>query len=374
MAGIYIHIPFCKSKCYYCDFYSCSEETDFSKYLSILKKELEDRRYFVAEEIRTIYFGGGTPSLLSAQQFHDIFEVINKYYKLAHFTEITLEANPDDLSSKYLRDLSKLPFNRLSIGAQSFDNHQLKTLNRRHNIDTVRQSVNDAQKNGFSNISIDIIYGLPNSSTSDLKKELEKLSELNVQHISAYLLTIEENTVFSKLKKKGIISELSEDECFNQYMTIVEWAEKNNFIQYEISNFGKLGRFSMHNSSYWQRIPYLGVGPAAHSYNRIVRRWNVPDLKQYYRYEELEGKIYLEEILTPKDNFNDLILLSLRTTFGLDVSVVESEFGSVNAKRLLNVASKYVESGDVIIVDNVVKLTPKGLFLSDAIIREIFLE
>jgi len=373
MAGLYIHIPFCLSKCYYCDFYSHVGEPDFSLFLNVLKKELEVRKYYLNEELSTIYFGGGTPSLLTAGQLSEIFDTIYKHYKVDSSVEITLEANPDDLSDRYLKELKQLPINRLSIGAQTFDDSILMALRRRHDEDDIKRSVLKAQNIGFSNISLDIIYCLPNFTVKDLKAELRKIEELNIQHLSAYHLTIEKNTVFYTLLNKRIIKEVDEEESYAQYNTIIEWADRNNFIQYEVSNFGKIGRFSRHNSNYWRRVPYIGVGPSAHSYNGYIRRWNVSDLKEYLRFEELNGKIYQEEILSENDKFNDFILLSLRTSWGIDLDQLKSEFGHEKMQHVVSILKKYIETEHAVITDNIAKLTPEGLFISDKIISEIFI-
>jgi oxygen-independent coproporphyrinogen-3 oxidase len=372
MSGIYIHIPFCKSRCYYCDFFSCTEVTAIDRYVDVLKTEIRDRKNYLNIPVETIYFGGGTPSLLNSKHISDLLETINDNFEVVENPEITFEANPDDLSTRYLKELARTSVNRLSIGIQSLDSYFLKLMNRRHTEEQALTCIEHAQRFGFDNISIDIIYGIPWLTTKELLTTLQKIGSLRIQHLSAYHITYEENTVFDTLKTKGFITPISDDESYAQYMSIVEWATNNNFIHYEISNFGKLGRFSKHNSNYWKQIPYLGIGAAAHSYSIESRRWNVESLHEYLKYEERKGIIYKEEQLTKTDRFNELLLTSLRTSWGIDIEKIRAEFGPEQANLIHSIAERYEKSGYLTIEKNTAILTDKGFFISDKIISEMF--
>ncbi len=372
MSGIYIHIPFCKSRCYYCDFYSCTDVSAIDRYVDVLKTEINDRKNYLDLPVETIYFGGGTPSLLSAKHVTEIIELINNNFDVVQNPEITFEANPDDLTTRYLKELARTPVNRLSVGIQSLDSYFLKLMNRRHTENQALTCIEQAQRFGFDNISIDIIYGIPWLTTKELLTTLQKIGSLRIQHLSAYHITYEENTVFYTLRNKGYITPISDDESYGQYMSIVEWSTKNNFIHYEISNFGKLGRFSKHNSNYWKQMPYLGVGAAAHSFNIASRRWNVENLHEYLKYKECKGNIYKEEHLTKVDRFNELLLTSLRTSWGVDIEKIRTEFGHERANIIHSIAERYEKSGYITIEQNTAILTDKGFFISDKIISEMF--
>jgi oxygen-independent coproporphyrinogen-3 oxidase len=372
MSGIYIHIPFCKSRCYYCDFYSCTEVTSIDKYVEVVKTEIRDRKEYLNAPVETVYFGGGTPSLLSSKHISEILEVIKENFNLIPNPEITFEANPDDLSTRYLKELARTDVNRLSIGIQSLDSYFLKLMNRRHTEEQALTCVEHAQRFGFDNISIDIIYGIPWLTTKELLTTLQKIGSLRIQHLSAYHITYEENTVFDTLKSRGFITPISDDESYNQYMSVVDWATKNNFIHYEISNFGKLGRFSKHNSNYWKQMSYLGVGAAAHSYNIHSRRWNVGNLHEYLKYKESNGKIFEEEKLSKTDRFNELLLTSLRTSWGIDIEKIREEFGHEKAQIIHSIAERYEKAGYITFEKNTAILTDKGFFIYDNIISDMF--
>lgn len=310
--------------------------------------------------------------MLSSKHISEILETINDNFEVVENPEITFEANPDDLSTRYLKELARISVNRLSIGIQSLDSYFLKLMNRRHTEEQALTCIEHAQRFGFDNISIDIIYGIPWLTTKELLTTLQKIGSLRIQHLSAYHITYEENTVFDTLKTKGFITPISDDESYAQYMSIVEWATKNNFIHYEISNFGKLGRFSKHNSNYWKQMPYLGIGTAAHSYNIGSRRWNVESLHEYLKYGERHGKIYKEEQLTKNDRFNELLLTSLRTSWGIDIEKIRQEFGHDQANLIHSIAERYEKSGYLTIEKNTAILTDKGFFISDKIISEMF--
>ena len=372
MSGIYIHIPFCKSRCYYCDFFSCIELSKIEKYVKTIQFELIDRKTYISNTIDSIYIGGGTPSVLSIDNISAILDTISKHYTLNQSIEITFEANPDDLSTRFLKELARTPINRLSIGIQAFDNYFLKLMNRRHSTEQTINAINQAKRFGFDNISIDLIYGIPGLTEKELRSSLQKINTLNIQHVSAYHITYEENTIFNTLKNKGLLIPISDDESYNQYQIITEWATENNFIHYEISNYGKLGRFSKHNSNYWRQKPYLGIGASAHSFNIESRRWNINNIDEYLQYKSLNGQIYSEEKLSKIDRLNELLLTSLRTSWGVDIEYIKHEYGGEYAQLFLSVAERYEKSGYLIIQDNKALLTEKGFFISDKIISDLF--
>ncbi|NLK14760.1 MAG: coproporphyrinogen III oxidase family protein, partial [Bacteroidales bacterium] len=288
--------------------------------------------------------------------------------------EITLEANPDDLNTRYLKELARTSVNRLSIGVQSLNSYYLKLMHRRHNEEQAISSINHARRFGFDNISVDIIYGIPGLTIKELNSTLDKLNRANIQHLSAYHITYEENTVFDNLKNKGLIIPISDNESYEQYMAIIEWAKSNDFIHYEISNFGKKSFFSKHNSNYWDQVPYLGVGAAAHSYNVHSRRWNIDNIHEYVRYAEKGGQIYKEEQLSTTDRYNELLLTSLRTAHGIDLEKVKNEFGEDKAQLILSFAERYEKSGYMVLEENSAILTERGFFISDRIISDMFVD
>lgn len=372
MAGIYIHIPFCKSRCYYCDFYSTTDLWLISEYIKALKLELTDRIEYLNEKVETIYFGGGTPSVLQPRLVQELIETIYSNYNIADNPEITIEANPDDLTDRYLNELAKTYINRLSIGIQSLDPYYLKLMNRRHSSGQAGMSIKLAQKHGFNNISVDIIFGIPNMTKEELLSTLEKLGKLNVHHLSAYHLTYADSTVFHSLKEQGVMVPVGDDESYEQYMHIIDWSNNNGFVHYEISNFGKSGYFSKHNSNYWKGIPYLGVGVSAHSYNGTSRQWNVSNINKYLDYKNQRSTIFEIETLSTNHKFNELLLTSLRTTQGLDIDRIRIEFGNDKAQMVLSVAERYEKSGYLFFDNNIAILNDRGLFISDRIISDMF--
>ncbi len=370
MAGIYIHIPFCKKICSYCDFYKSASFINKTEILEGITTELAYQKdYLEDEEIETIYFGGGTPSVLSDIEITRMLNSIQDLYKVSEYTEISFEANPDDLSKPYLDKLLKTGINRLSIGCQSFTDEDLVLLGRRHNAKQSINSVLSAKIAGFLNISIDLIYGIPGMKNWD--ETLNRVLDLQVQHISAYHLSIEENTLLHKLKQKGSLKEPDESISNQQYSELLEFAEKKQFIQYEISSFGKEGFFSKHNSNYWKQEKYLGIGPSAHSFNGNSRQWNVSNNKKYIR-EINNGKTpFVKEILNPLDHYNDYILISLRTMWGVDLEYIENKFSKELKDYCNTSARKFEEYGLLRIENNHIYLTDQGKFVSDNIISEL---
>lgn len=374
MAGIYIHIPFCRQKCYYCDFYKTVNTSLKQKFLTLLNEEAKLRKnYLDNEAIETIYFGGGTPSVLTSDELENILKNIAENYRVEPDAEITFEANPDDLTTAYLQQIKAAGVNRLSVGIQAFQNEHLKKMNRRHDADQAEAAINNAAKIGFDNISVDLIYGLPGLSDHQWEESLQRVYQLPVQHLSAYHLTYHEGTPFFTWLKKGTLKELSENESVNQFNSLVESSEKAGFEQYEISNFARSELYSRHNSSYWMGKKYLGLGPSAHSYNQVSRRWNFSHVESYVRGLEAGSDYFEEEILSDKDHYNEYIITRIRTKWGVSLSVVNQKFGSEIHNYLLQQLEKY-KNTDLVRIDNeIVLLSKEGLFVSDEIMSELMI-
>lgn len=372
MAGIYLHIPFCKQKCAYCDFYSIANTKQRLEFIDALKKEIDLRKnFFRDEEIQTIYFGGGTPSLLSEKEIDRVLNQLKKNFKISPNNEITLEANPDDLDSNYLKELKNIGVNRLSIGIQSFNDRDLQLMKRKHSVNQAVEAVSSAKSVGFKNISVDLIYGIPNMSMKEWEHNIEKVIELNVPHISAYNLTIEPRTLFSKYLEKGKIELPDEDQNLAQFKMLKSKMEENGFLHYEISNFAKDGSISLHNTNYWMGVKYLGLGPSAHSYNLTSREWNIRNL-QVYIHDISKGKLPNEtENLTQNEKYNDYVITSLRTMWGLNTEIIKNNFGENYKDFLLKNIKRYLENNLLNYSGKSIKLTEKGMFISDNIISSL---
>lgn len=325
------------------------------------------------KHINTIYFGGGTPSLLSEKETFQILEKIYKLYTVSNDAEITLECNPDDLNDEKLKELKRLEINRLSIGLQSFDEEELKWMNRAHTARESESCVKRSQDRGFENITIDLIYGSKFSNLSNWKKTLDKAIALNVPHISSYNLTIEAKTKLGhdfKIKKEVAIDDEKSSELF---LEMIDRLEKNDFIHYEISNFGKEGFFSRHNSNYWKGAHYLGLGPSAHSFDGTSRQWNVSNNNLYIKQVSEKKETFFEkEILTEKDRFNEYILTSLRTIWGIELEYLKANFNSEFVKAFLNQVEPYIKQESVLVKDSIYTLSEKGKLLADKIASELF--
>ena len=373
MAGLYIHVPFCRKICSYCDFYKTTATSLMPDYLFALVSEMTERAaYLEGESLETIYFGGGTPSLIPVAGLQKLFEKIYENFRLAPDCEITIEANPDDLSSTYLQDLHRsTPVNRLSVGIQSFSDHDLKLLNRRHNAKQAIQSIEDAKNAGFGNITIDLIYGLPDMDLSAWRSNLEIAFLLDVQHLSAYHLTIEPNTAMARMTSRGVIHLPEEGDSAEQFLLLNKLSGEHGFVHYEISNLAKDGYLSQHNSNYWKQKKYLGLGPSAHSYNLVSRQWNVSHIRRYME-AILTGSPYSEsEILDVKARLNEYLMLSLRTDRGISMSHITHEFGqqvadSLEKKIWLTGSTAWIrQEGDFI------RLTTDGWMVSDYIVSRL---
>jgi len=371
LAGIYIHIPFCRKRCHYCDFFKSTDLSQKVRLLEGLMKELKSRASeFSSEEINTIYFGGGTPSVLLIDELKELLTIIHQNYAVAPEAEITLEANPDDLSQAILSALRQIGFNRLSMGIQSFAESDLKLMNRRHGVLQAVQSVKWAKKAGFSNLSIDLIYGLPNQTLEEWERNVRIAVELDVQHVSAYNLTYHEGTVFYDQLKKGILKELPDELSLEQFHLLVKILREAGFEHYEISNFCKPGYYSMHNSSYWKNQKYLGIGPSAHSFDIETRRWNVSSIAKYLDVLENNLPYWESEILSEQDRYNDFIITGLRTNWGISEQIIQSTFAPRYFTHFEKCREKYIESGQVEYNLGKVRISEEGLFISDKIMAD----
>ncbi|MCG8410912.1 MAG: radical SAM family heme chaperone HemW [Bacteroidales bacterium] len=371
MAGIYLHIPFCEKKCAYCDFYSVANSKSKNDFVDALCKEIVLRKqYLNNEKVQTIYFGGGTPSLLSPNQIHRILNTITTNFDLENKLEITLEANPDDLSENYLKDLYKLGINRLSIGVQSFQNEYLKLMRRRHTNHQAIAAIKNAQNIGFGNISLDLMYGLPNLSLTDWEKNIEQAINLNATHISAYHLTIEPNTLFDRYFRNGKINLPTETQSLDQFKFLIDKMSEKGFLHYEISNFAIDGFISLHNTNYWMGVKYLGLGPSAHSYNLSSRQWNIRELRGYLD-GILKGELVCEiENLSKTEKFNDYIITSLRTIWGSNTKKIKQDYGDEFQNYFLKKSKKYIQNNMMIKNGENYILTSEGIFISDNIIQD----
>lgn len=372
MAGIYIHIPFCKQKCSYCDFHFSTNLQHKSNLIQAINKELEIRKDEISTPLETIYFGGGTPSILSEIELESIFETIYKNYSTKNLKEITLEANPDDLNKEKLNFLKSTPINRFSIGVQSFFEEDLKLMNRAHNAQEAETSIKLAQDFGFENITIDLIYGSTTTTNEMWKQNLQKAIELNVPHISSYALTVEEKTILNHQIKKGITKPVDEDRQNEQFQLLVDTLTSNDFIQYEISNFGKEDYFSLHNSNYWKGIHYLGIGPSAHSYNGKTRAWNIANNSKYIQAINENNLPQEIEVLNEVEKFNEMIMIGLRTIYGIDLNRINSEFSQPLVNSFHEELNQLINENLVEKKENKIILKPEAKFFADGIASRLF--
>lgn len=373
MAGIYIHIPFCKSHCIYCGFYSTTLLDLRKKYINAVCREMELRKNYIREPFSTIYLGGGTPSLLDEAELTKLFLYINNVYDVDRNAEITMECNPDDITPKFTNMLSRLPINRVSMGAQTFADSRLRLLHRRHNSDEVKHAVKLLREAGIKNISIDLMFGFPDESLSQWKEDISAALALNVEHISAYSLMYEEDTPLWKMLDTGKVKEIDEELSLTMFKELVCQLTDAGYEHYEISNFARPGYRSRHNSSYWHQVPYIGLGAAAHSFDLNSRQWNVADLKLYI--EEINnGIIPMErEELDNDTTFNDIITTALRTSDGIDLNALETRLGKRYRNTLISAAGKHLEQGLLEIRHDRLRLTAEGIFISDMVMSDLMI-
>ena len=373
MAGLYVHIPFCTQRCLYCDFYSNTNMRRKEDFCQALMREMELRKHYLGgEPIETLYFGGGTPSQLSAETYQQLFEVLHKHYDLSACQEITLEANPDDLTPAYIHTLRRLPINRISMGVQSFDDTDLRFLNRRHDSAQAIRAVRDCQQVGFTNLSIDLIYGLPHQTAGAWAHNLDQALALDVPHLSAYHLTYEEGTALYRMWQAGKVEQADEDLSLQLFQQLINTLKAAGYEHYEISNFAKEGKYARHNTAYWQEKKYLGLGPSAHSFDVDSRQWNVASLKDYVEALRQGTPRVERETRTPSMRYNEYILTSLRTMWGISLQHVADTYGDTYRAHLQTQALPFVKRGTLAQEGDHLWLTPsKGIFVSDGIMAEL---
>jgi oxygen-independent coproporphyrinogen-3 oxidase len=375
MAGIYVHIPFCKQACNYCNFHFSTSLRQQTVMMEAIGRELYLRRtYLKGEKINTIYIGGGTPSLLEAKQLTVLFEIIFKTYDVSTTAEITLEANPDDLSVAYLQMLKRdTPINRLSIGIQSFADDDLKYMNRAHNAQEARHCLENALAIGFQNLTVDLIYGTPTTSHAQWLTNLNTIFDYKIPHISCYALTVEPKTPLDKqirLQKKIAVSD---EHAATQFEVLMEQMAQKGYIHYEISNFAQAGWYSKHNANYWKGVSYLGVGPSAHSFDGASRQWNVANNHRYLKGIELENLDFEKEILTTNQQYNEYVMTTLRTIWGIDIEIIELKYGFEKRCFFEKTVQPFIENQLIIKNKNHYTLSASGKFLADGIAAELFI-
>jgi oxygen-independent coproporphyrinogen-3 oxidase len=372
MAGLYIHIPFCARRCTYCDFFSQTEIKYKAPYLQAVVHELELRKaYLKGEPIETIYFGGGTPSQLQAADFERIFEAIHRFYSTSACHEITLEANPDDLSPEYLSALKRLPFNRISLGVQSFRDEDLRMLNRRHDGRQAVEAVRLCQEKGYENLSLDLIYGLPGQTPERWEENLDKAIQLNIPHLSAYHLTYEEGTVIRRQLENGTVRPVDEDTSVLFFYTLIYRLTAAGYLHYELSNFGKPDRFSHHNTDCWTGRKYIGIGAAAHSYDQVSRQWNIASIPEYIRTIVCGTPAFEKEMLDLRTRYNDYVMTRLRTMWGIRLSSLRDMFGQELYRYFLRQARPHIRNNVLQKTDETIRFTLRGAFISDGILSDL---
>lgn len=372
MAGIYIHIPFCKQACHYCDFHFSTSLAKKERMLLALQKELILRKgEFAHTNVETIYFGGGTPSVLSVDEINEILKVVYENYQVITNPEVTLEANPDDLSEAKIKELTNTPINRLSIGIQSFFDEHLQAMNRAHSGEEAKKCL-EVAGNYFDNITIDLIYGIPTMTMEQWETNLEIAFNYKINHISSYALTVEPKTALQKMILQSKYPAVSDEEAFAHFNVLVEKTADHGFVHYEISNFGKRGYFSKHNTSYWKGASYLGIGPSAHSFHTKSRSWNVSNNIKYIKQIEANKLPSIIEQLSTEDQYNEYIMTGLRTIWGISLDYIQKEFGEHYKEHVVRIAQKHLKEKTIEVVDNTLKTTEKGKFLCDGIASDFF--
>lgn len=374
MAGIYIHIPFCKQKCHYCNFFSVATLSKKDEFVAALLKEIALRKdYLQGERVNTVYFGGGTPSLLSISDIALIIEHLAGHFDIDHLAEFTLEANPDDISLEIAREWKSTSVNRLSIGIQSFFDDDLHYLNRVHSASQAFKAIDDVRNAGFENLTIDLIYGIPGLTDEKWAKNLETFFSLNIPHLSAYSLTVEQKTPLALLIEKGKYARLDENLSIGHFRKLLEEAKAHHFIHYEISNFAKEGYYSKHNSLYWLGGSYLGLGPSAHSFNGHSRQWNVSNISRYIQLDDYRTTVEEKEILTTEQRYNEYVMTSLRTSWGCDTVHILHAFGEHYENHFVINARPYLEKKHLFREGTKYFLTDEGKLFADGIAAGLFI-
>ena len=373
MAGIYVHIPFCMSRCIYCDFFSTTRISIVDQYVDALTAESSRRcdsfHSISSPPYDTLYIGGGTPSVMRLSQVERLMSSLTHDYPLKKDAEITIECNPEDVDKDYIYGLRSIGFNRLSLGVQTFDDNRLNLLCRRHNSFKAIKAVEDSRSAGFDNISIDLIYGFPDETLESWEEDVIQALSLGISHISAYSLMLESGTRLTKMIDDGKLMAASEEDSLRMYETLVNQLTSHGFLHYEISNFCKPGCSSRHNQSYWHGVPYLGLGAGAHSYDgKRIRRWNVSDLDKYLQKED-----YFEsEELSDRDLYNEYVMTRLRTSYGINLSEMKEVFSNEYTNYFEDGIKKFISNGEIINEDGKVRLSKKGVMLSNAVISDLF--
>ncbi len=371
MAGIYIHVPFCKKACHYCNFHFSTSINQLNDFIVALCKEIELQRNYINEKVDTIYFGGGTPSLLKAQQVETILKKLHEVFDIDNDAEITLEANPDDIDDEKLNHWKQLGINRLSIGVQSFYNEDLQWMNRAHSSAQALNSMTLANQKGF-HLTIDLIYGTPTLSDEHWRTNVEKAIELGVHHLSCYALTVEPRTALEKMIAQKKTAPVDIEKQAHQFELLMQWMQDAGYVHYEISNFAKPGFESRHNSSYWQGKPYLGIGPSAHSFNGNSRKWNVANNALYIQNLMKNILVFESEHLTSTQQLNEYIMTSLRTAAGLSLQMVEEKWSKEEAENIARLSRKYIQQQAMMQAGTNLQLTAKGKLLADGIAADLF--
>ncbi|WP_417601175.1 radical SAM family heme chaperone HemW [Owenweeksia hongkongensis] len=373
MSGIYIHIPFCSKACVYCDFHFSTSLSKKKEVMDAICKEIELQKHYLEDKnINSIYFGGGTPSLMNSEEWEPVFEAIDKHFDISRDAEITLEANPDDLTKGKLKQLYSSPFNRLSIGVQSFDEEDLQFMNRSHNALQAKQCIEEAHHVGFDNLTIDLIYGMPGRSEEHWEKQLTQALEFDLPHISAYALTVEKETVLENWIKKGKVQPVDEVLAERNYYFLGKILERAGYEHYEVSNFAKPGMRAKHNSAYWQGVPYLGLGPSAHSFNGDSRQWNVSNNHLYVKAIQEDDVPMEKETLSVADRFNEMVMTSLRRCEGIDLNKVDHDFGADFTEHLFEEAKPMMKSGKLVHENRHLFIPDIHRFFSDGIASSLF--
>ncbi len=372
MAGIYVHVPFCRKACHYCNFHFSTSTKYLNDFVFALLKEIDLQKHYLNQPVTTLYFGGGTPSLLPLESLDLILSSIHKVYNTTGLIEITLEANPDDITVEKLQAWKQMGINRLSIGVQSFLNEDLVWMNRAHNAEQAQNCIQFAQQNGFENITIDLIYGTPTLSDVNWQYNLKMAADLQIPHLSCYALTVEPKTALDTMINQKKVQGVDAEKQAVHFNMLQQFAASAGYEQYEISNFAKPGFRSIHNSSYWQGVPYLGLGPSAHSFNGLSRQWNIANNALYIQSLN-DGKVPFEkELLTKEQRLNEYIMTSLRTIEGINLTYLQENFGATNREAIMLAATPYINNATAQIAGNSLQLTSKGKFLADGIASDLF--
>jgi len=375
MAGVYFHVPFCKQACHYCDFHFSTSLKYKDEMVQAMIRELRIRKsYLGGQRIESIYFGGGTPSLLTPDNIQGLIDEVGAQFNVADNAEITLEANPDDLDAAKVNALKQTPVNRFSIGIQSFFEEDLRWMNRAHSAAEAHEAISRVQQAGYDNITVDLIYGYPLLTDDRWRYNINEVLRAGVPHVSAYSMTVEPRTALASFVRKGVQAPMDEGQSARQFEQLMDMLGAEGFEHYEISNFAKPGRYARHNSNYWKGVPYLGVGPSAHSFDGESRQWNVPNNARYLKALQAGELPFQRETLTEKDKLNEHIMTTLRTMWGLDLTVVESRFGKEVGESIRSAIQPFLSKGDLSVAGQHVTLTRKGKLLADHIAAELFLD